>query len=147
MHLTYTSLQGSTKRKFTVLCPEANQECGADEVEHAVRLMSSTTVGQSRPLILLQLEVSCEAMLSLCRQAREHGCPVALKASPLASSSLVEDAKSILNEGVSICFLNETEAPMLLGWDEPKCLETVEQVRARLSPCGFVPPSSTRAVL
>ena len=123
--------------KFTVSCPEANKKVGKKEVEAVERLLKASTDDEQQqrgPLLLLQMELPLEPMLKAIEVAKKQEVPVAFKPSPLPETR-VEEARQVLDAGVSICFANETEAPVLLGWDpspsaKVPALHTLKQAEA-----------------
>ena len=76
-------------------------------------------------VVVLQLEVPEEPMVQLAHEARARHGIVVLKASPLPPH-YVPKAEGLLAEGVDWLFLNEWEAPALLGHEAAPLL-TVEQ--------------------
>ncbi len=78
-------------------------------------------------VVLMQLELPLLPMQELARTARDRGCLVAVKPSPLPPH-FVSKAEGLLHGLADICFLNEHEAPTLLGWgEEDNPLVTLEQ--------------------
>lgn len=109
--------------KFTVICPDANAKVNEAEVDAVKALVQRPDV----KLLLLQLEIPADAMTRAIRYVRRRNksattsVSVAFKASPLSSGSIdtrgnLGDAHRLLAAGIDLAFINETEAPTLLGW-------------------------------
>lgn len=78
------------------------------------------------PILVLQLELPLQPMATVAAEARSRGCLVVLKASPLPAE-FVDSVEALLAEGVDWCFLNEWEAPTLLGWGNMTPLKAVAE--------------------
>eukprot|EP00327_Prymnesium_parvum_P033079 CAMPEP_0195599388 /NCGR_PEP_ID=MMETSP0815-20121206/4007_1 /TAXON_ID=97485 /ORGANISM="Prymnesium parvum, Strain Texoma1" /LENGTH=1645 /DNA_ID=CAMNT_0040738823 /DNA_START=358 /DNA_END=5295 /DNA_ORIENTATION=+ len=100
-----------------LVSPTFSHGSSADKLHH-------TSI--SPPILLLQLELPVPPMLILAEEARRRGCLVVLKASPIAEE-YVKGIEALLSEGIDWCFLNEWEAPTLLGWMNMTPLKAVDE--------------------
>ena len=111
----------SSHNKINVTCDGANQEVDEDDVENALRLLTTEGTGRNGAadasaartvVLLMQLEIGCKMMLLLMQRlqeldaanqqlddGRKVGYPVAFKPSPLDSTK-VDEACQLLDAGV-----------------------------------------------
>ena len=104
-------------RKFNVSCPEANHAVDDRDVGRVLRQIRAWLADGCRLVCLLQYELQISPMVELMRRLRESHLrvPVAFKPSPLLKAERVHDARRLLEMGVGLCFVNETEAPLMLS--------------------------------
>lgn len=100
--------------KNTVACLGANQCCGNEELDIANRYMRThPEIG----ILLMQNEVTHNAIVRLARIAYNARKLVVFKASPIREAS---DVSEELYSKVDVLVVNEYEAPILLGWVQTK---------------------------
>ena len=98
--------------KNTVACLGANQCCGKEELDIANRYMRShPEIG----ILLMQNEVTHNAIVRLARIAHNARKMVVFKASPIREAA---DVSEDLYPKIDVLVVNEYEAPILLGWVE-----------------------------
>jgi sugar/nucleoside kinase (ribokinase family) len=131
---TGTAIQIVTSKdghKFGVSCKESNGRVGDTEVDAVVERLRRAASASARGVLLVQLELPDAPVEAAVRRASgTPGCAVAFKPSPLPPQK-VATAHRILEAGVALCFVNESEAPALLapvasGWQTLGQLQTLE---------------------
>lgn len=109
--------------KNTIVCHGANQKCGMEEMKIALVMMQKTPkVG----IMLMQNEVSHEAILNMAKLSNQARKLTIFKASPVYHAN---DVHQDLYARLDILVVNEFEAPILLGWQHKKDLFPLRHLR------------------
>lgn len=107
------------RKKFTVACKGANNSLAARHVEAVfdAKLAALEERGVLHgSIVLVQLEIELEPMLTVLHRAHDRGLLVVLKASPLPYA--LSRATHLLAAGlVDVVIANEHEAGFLLHWE------------------------------
>lgn len=110
------------KQKLSLVCAGANGCVDDKDINAACLLLVEKQVR----MLLLQLEVPTAAVRTMASEARELGCIVAFKASPLPLETIKDVQKLLDYPSVDLLFVNEFEAPTLIE-SAVKPLTTVKQ--------------------
>ena len=102
---------------------------GAPTVAHHPSMTAQVGRGSCVEVLLLQLEIPLEASLKAAIDARSRGCHVVLKASPLPALNVPVARRLLASGAIDHLFVNEVEAPALLGWGEETRNEANRVVR------------------